>query len=268
VRVLYLIVARGGSKAIPRKNLERIGDLSLVGFKARSAQRAETCSRLIISTDDQEIRAEALRLDVDAPFVRPAELATDSASTDDVVLHAMQWVETHTDESYDAVMLLEPSSPFATADDYDAAVRLMVERRANVVLGVCETEVNSVFVGPMDLDGRLSSIIDKLVGLRALRRQDQPAEYTMNGALYLLRWNFFREHRARYVDRAGTYAHVMDRNHSLEIDDPVDLEWARFLWERGFINHGQWPASAGYASPSGEPAVNQQVLSGDVRRRI
>src|ERR1051325_15832 len=105
MRVLYLIVARGGSKSIPGKNLQRIQGLSLVGFKARSAQRAASCARLIISTDDPEIQREAPSLGVEVPFPRPAPLATDTATTEDVVLHAMQWLDAHAGgERFDAVM--------------------------------------------------------------------------------------------------------------------------------------------------------------------
>jgi N-acylneuraminate cytidylyltransferase/CMP-N,N'-diacetyllegionaminic acid synthase len=241
VRILYLIVARGGSRSIPKKNLQRIGDLSLVGFKARSAQRAESCARLIISTDDLEIQAEARSLGVEVPFTRPADLATDEATTDDVLAHAMEQVEREEgSHAYDAVMLLEPSSPFARGRDYDSAVRLMHERQAAVVVGVRETEVASVFVGPLDTEGRLTAIIDKMTSLSGLRRQDQRQEYTMNGALYLLRWEFFREHRARYVDREATYGLVMDRFHSIEVDEPVDLAWARFLVADGLLDLSEW----------------------------
>lgn len=241
MRVLYLITARGGSRSIPKKNLQRIGELSLVGFKARAAQRAASCARLIISTDDPEIQEEARALGVEVPFTRPAELATDTASTDEVVLHAIRWIDAHEGpDRYDAIMLLEPSSPFARAEDLDGAVRMMADRNANVVVGMRETEVASVFVGPMDASGRITPIIDQMSELRGLRRQDQQQEYTMNGALYLMRWEFFRQTGARYVDRDRTYGYAMDRFHSIEIDEPVDLEWARFLAAEGHVTPSDW----------------------------
>lgn len=245
MRVLYLIVARGGSKSIPKKNLQTIGGLSLVGFKARSAQGAGSCARLIISTDDAEIQEEARRLGVEVPFTRPSRLATDTASTEDVVAHAMEWIEANSAERYDAFMLLEPSSPFARAGDYDAAVRLMEEREANVVVGMREMEINSVFVGPLDERGRITSIIQKMQNLKGLRRQNQHVECTMNGAFYLVRWEFFKKAKSRYSDPDHTYGCVMDRYHSIEVDEPIDLEWARFLVERCIVNMRDWaPAKA------------------------
>ena len=101
MRVLFLIVARGGSKGIPGKNLTRIGGISLVGFMAISARRSKYCSRLIISTDSPEIQDEARRHGAEVLFTRPAELASDTASTEQVMWHAADYMSTHTNEIFD-----------------------------------------------------------------------------------------------------------------------------------------------------------------------
>jgi len=240
MRVLYLITARGGSKGIERKNLQEIAGIPLVGFKAISARRSKYCSRLIISTDSAEIQESARSYGVDVPFTRPAELATDTATSVDVVLHAIDYIENETDEQYDAVMLLEPPTPFARHIDYDSAVELMMRRQANVVVGVREMEVNSVFVGPLDQQGRITSIIDKIQATGPTQRQAVDKEYTMNAALYLLRWDFFRKHKAITLDRENTYGYVMDRFHSADINEPVDLAWARFLAESRTVDISYW----------------------------
>src|ERR1700757_1682688 len=115
--VLFLVVGRGGSKGLPGKNL-------------------------------REIRGEAHPSAPRVLFSRPAELATDTASSNDVILHAMDWIETHERRRYDAIMLLEPSSPFARPEHFDQAVELFVARKASLVVGIRETEVASIFVGP------------------------------------------------------------------------------------------------------------------------
>ena len=240
MRILFLITARGGSKEIPGKNLREIGGIPLVGFKAISAKRSKYCTRLIISTDSPEIQQVARHYGVEVPFTRPAALATDTAPSTDVVLHAMSWIENHTDERYDAVMLLEPSSPFARHIDYDNAVEIMIERDANVVVGMREMEINSVFVGPMDEQGRITQIIDEMRDMQVMRRQDTPREYTMNGALYLFKWEFFKEHRTIYKDRERTFGYVMDRCYSIEIDEMIDLHWAEFLVQNGYIDMSYW----------------------------
>lgn len=240
MRVLFLITARGGSKAIPGKNLLQIAGISLVGYKAISARRSRYCTRLIISTDSQEIQEDARRYGVEVPFTRPAELAADDSSSEDVIWHAMRFIDTNTDERYDALMLLEPTAPFATYLDYDRAVEMMMERDAGVVVGVHEVAINSIFQGPMDERGRIASIVDKLTGARSVRRQDMLQEYTMNGALYLLRWDFFKRHRRRYCDPQNTYGLVMDRAYSVEIDEPIDWAFARFLAENGYVDLSFW----------------------------
>jgi N-acylneuraminate cytidylyltransferase/CMP-N,N'-diacetyllegionaminic acid synthase len=239
MRVLFLITARGGSKGIPDKNLLLLGDRSLIAYKAISARKCRYCARLIVSSDTTAIQEEARRWGVEVPFTRPSALATDEAASEDVVLHAMDQVEA-AGERYDAVMLLEPTSPFATHHDYARAVELMVERGANVVVGLRDVATSSVFQGPMTEDGRIPAIVDKLLGRGSVRRQDVDHEYTMNGAFYLLRWDFFRRTRRRYCDRDGTYGVVMPREYSVEIDEPLDYHFARFLVEQKHIDLSFW----------------------------
>lgn len=239
MRTLYLITARGGSKGVPHKNIRKIGGLSLIGFKARAAKKARSCSRLIISTDSEEIAEEAQRHDVEVPFMRPAELASDMARSSDVIAHAMEWI-TAQGESYDALMLLEPSSPFTRAEDYDGAVELMTRADAKAVVGMRRMEVSSVFVGPMDPDGRISSIVSAMKRASGRARQEMVPEYTMNGGLYLMRWDFFAQHRDIYYDVGKTYGYLMPDELSLEIDEPKDLAFAEFLLERNYIDRRHW----------------------------
>ena len=239
MNILFLITARGGSKSVPKKNLSKIGGVSLIGFKSISALRSKYCTRLIISSDDQEIQQDAASYGVEVPFTRPAELATDTASSFDVIRHAMDWIEANSEEKYEAIMLLEPSAPFATSIDFNNAVEMMIEKKANSIIGLREMEINSVFVGELDEQGRMTQIIDQMKQ-RYLRRQDTKPEYTMNGALYLFKWDLFKEHHTMYVDRENTYGYIMDREHSIEIDEPIDLQWAEFLVERGLIDMSYW----------------------------
>jgi CMP-N-acetylneuraminic acid synthetase len=239
MNILFLITARGGSKSVPRKNLSEIGGISLIGFKATAALRSKYCTRLIISSDDVELQQNALSYGAEVPFTRPAELATDTASSFDVIRHAMDWIEANTNERYEAIMLLEPSAPFATWVDFDNAVEMMLDRDASAVIGMREMEINSVFVGELDEAGRMTQVIDQMKK-RYLRRQDTRPEYTMNGALYLFKWDLFKEHHTMYVDRENTYGYVMDRYHSIEIDEPIDLQWARFLVDKGYIDLSYW----------------------------
>lgn len=240
MRILYLITARGGSKGIPGKNIRKIAGIPLVGFKAIAALQSKFCSRLVISTDSPEIRDVAIQYGAEAPFLRPAELATDTASSVDVIWHAVQWLEQEAREHYDAVMLLEPSSPFTRPDDFNSAVAIMQQRDADVVVGMKKTEVNSVFVGPLEADGRIDRIVSAICELDKLQRQGLEPEYTMNGALYLFGWEFFKKHRAIYHSDGAVYGYLMDPHHSIEIDEMIDLHWAEYLVEQGYIDMTPW----------------------------
>jgi CMP-N,N'-diacetyllegionaminic acid synthase len=240
MEILFLLVGRGGSKGLPGKNLREIGGLSLIGYKARSALQSRYCSRLIVSSDSAEIRNEAVRHGAEVLFERPAELATDTASSNDVVLHAMDWIEAHEKRRYDAIMLLEPSSPFARPEHYDEAVDLFLKRDAALVVGMRETEVSSMFVGPLGDDGSISGIVERVVTMPALRRQDQAPEVTMNGALYLVGWDAMRKHRKIYADPAASYGVLMDRLHSIEIETAADLAYASYVIEHGMLDVSAW----------------------------
>jgi len=242
MKVLFLITARGGSKGVPGKNLKEICGISLVGYKAISAKKSKYCKRLIISTDSHDIQNDAEKYGVEIPFMRPTELATDTAKSAQVVSHAMNWIEEQGEDKYDAVMLLEPASPFAQAADYDAAIDLLIEKNANAVVGVRSLKVGSLVMGPMDDTGRLTTILEKLHASREMtgRRQLMPKEVTMNGALYVFRWEYFMKHQWIYHDISGVYGYLMDEYHSTEIDEPIDLEWARFIVEKGYIDQGEW----------------------------
>jgi len=240
MNILFLITARGQSKGVPRKNLRQIGEISLLGFKAISALRSKFCTRLILSTEDSEIQAEGRKYGAEVLFTRPAELATDTASSFDVIRHAIDWAETNLEERFEAIMLLEPSAPFATASDFDSAVELMIKQNASAVIGMRKTEVHSTYVAPFDDDGRIEELINKVENLKYLRRQDMRTEYTANGALYLFKWDLFKQHHTMYADGKNSYGYVMDRYHSIEIDEPIDLEWAEFLVEKGYIDLTPW----------------------------
>lgn len=240
MKVLALVIARGGSKGVPGKNLKRLGDLPLVAYKIISARRSQLIHRVILSSDDGAIQQAGAGYGAEVPFTRPAELATDTASSDEVALHAMKWAEANDPMAYDALLLLEPSTPFATATDYNHAIELMERKRAHMVVGMVEHKINRVFIGEMGQDANLGAIIGQMQSLRRLDRQSLHPNYTMNGAFYLLDWKHFRQVGRRYADPENSYGVVMDEFHSIEIDTPIDLAWAQFLIDHGHVDLAPW----------------------------
>ena len=238
--ILHLLVARAGSKGLPGKNLARIAGLSLLGYKARAAQRSRHCSRLILSTDGEDIQHEAARLGVEVPFTRPAGLAQDSSSSEDVVLHAIDWMEREEGRRYDAIMLLEPTTPFVRSDDLDRAVEMFSQLQARLVTGICEVGSPTAFCTPLGPDNSIAPIVERICKMPSYRRQDLPVEYKLNGAFYLFGWEDFKATKRRYHDAPRSHGVVMDRFHSVNIDTPEDLAFARFLAEQGYVDLQSW----------------------------
>ena len=152
----------------------------------------------------------------------------------------MEWIEENSDEKYDAVMLLEPSSPLTRSLDYDNAIKIMEKHNANVVVGIRETAINSMFLGPIDEQGRITQVIKQIRDTENTRRQDMAQEYTMNGGLYLFKWDYFKEYRKIYYDPDNSYGYLMDKYHSIEIDEPIDLQWTEFLVSNGYVDISHW----------------------------
>lgn len=238
MNVLFLIVARGGSKGLPKKNIAEICGVPLLGYKAIAAKKSKYCSKIIISTDSIEIAEVAKKYGVEVPFVRPKYLAEDKVSTADVIVHAIEWIEKNDLAKYEAIFLLEPSSPFLTADDVNKAIELFVEKKALGVLGVKEVDVNSRFVAEIDDDLNMKNHYIKIRKLKSLRRQDLKKEYTMNGVLYIADWNYMKKHKTFHSEK--TYAYIIPKERSVEIDDVNDLYYARFLVENGIIDKKLW----------------------------
>jgi CMP-N-acetylneuraminic acid synthetase len=239
VKILSIIMARGGSKGVPGKNIREIGGLPLLAFKARAAQRSKNPSRIIVSTDSLQIQDVARRYNVEVPFTRPAELASDTATNFAVLHHAMDHFEAR-GEKFDALMMLEPSSPFTKPEDIDRAVAIMIEKNASLVVSMRDVDNPAPFVGPMESDGRISKIVDNLKDLKNVNRQVLPHAYTLNGVVYLFRWDKFRNRETFYSDPENSYGFETDPRCNVEIDSELNLEWARFLVEKKFIDMSLW----------------------------
>ena len=131
--VLALIPARGGSKRLPKKNLKELAGKSLIEWTANSALEAKHVDRVVVSTDCSDIAREAKRLGVEVPFMRPSEIANDTASTESVILHAVKELP---NEACEIVVILQPTSPLRLASDIDQAIEKMVASEAEGVVSV------------------------------------------------------------------------------------------------------------------------------------
>ena len=219
--ILGLIPARGGSKGIPQKNIVPLLGRALLAYSCEAALASREFSRIIVSTDDLRIAEVAQENGVEAPFVRPAELAQDDTLALPVVQHAVRWLRKNEGYNPDAVMLLQPTSPLRRAEHITGAVKVMDRTGADTVVSVVEVPHN---FGPASLmsvsaNGRLEPY---QVGPVVLRRQDKPILYARNGpAVLLVTQTTLMKHLTLYG--ANTQPYVMEEIDSFDVDSKNDL---------------------------------------------
>jgi CMP-N,N'-diacetyllegionaminic acid synthase len=213
--VLALIPARGGSKGVPRKNLAPLAGKPLLVWAIEAARGAPSVTRVVVSTDDDEIAAEATRADTEV-LRRPAELASDETPMAAVVRHAVDEL------APDVLVLLQPTSPLRRSDHVEEALALLIGSGADGVVSVVEVPHNFEPGSLLRLDG------DRLVrlGESPPRRQDKPKLYARNGPAVLA----LRVDRIRADLYAGDLrAYVMSRRDSIDVDTCDDLRFAEVL---------------------------------------
>lgn len=217
--VLAIIAARGGSKGVPGKNILAIGGRPLIQWTIDAARASRHIDRLVLSSDDPAIMAVAAQGGCEVPFQRDATLATDKASSIDVVLDALLRLPGH-----DIVVLLQPTSPLRNTADIDAAIELLVSSGAPACVSLREADEHPYWTFRLGLDGtlaRYAPIPDGPDGM-PLRRQDLPAAWCLNGAVYVARVDWFL--RERSFLSAQTLGYAMPAERSLDIDTPADVE--------------------------------------------
>lgn len=213
--VLAIIPARGGSKGVPRKNIREVAGKPLIAWTIEEAKKSKYIDRLILSSDDAEIIAVAKAWGCEVPFVRPAELAQDETPGIDPVLHALDM-----QPGYDWVVLLQTTSPLRSVADIDGCIETCAANRAHACVTVAEAEQSPYWMYTLGSGGAMQPLIAK--GKDFARRQDLPAVYALNGAVYVAQCDWLRQHKT-FVS-GETLGYVMPRERSLDIDTELDLQ--------------------------------------------
>lgn len=238
--VLVVIPARAGSKRLPRKNIKELGGIPLLAYRIRSALHSTCVSRVIVSTDDDDIARLSEKFGAEVLFKRPAELASDVARSSEVLTHSLNWIEEHEHQTYEAVLLAEPTTPFVRVEHIDQAYVTLRKKKASLILGVTEAHFPSVFMGPLTKDGCASRIISKFQSLKDRRTQAVDKEYAINGGIYLLDWGCFKNTGEIYAEPDRAYTTVMDTFHSVNIDSEVDFRIAQAFIDAGVVDLKHW----------------------------
>jgi N-acylneuraminate cytidylyltransferase len=223
MKVLAIIPARGGSKGLPKKNIKILGNKPLIAWSINSAQKSQLINKVIVSTDSDEILNVAKEYGAEVPFKRPKELASDTATTLDVLKHAITFYKQQ-NQQFDYLVLLQPTSPFRKEGDIDKMIKLAITSDADMVVSVKETSANPYYVlFEEDENGYLQKSKDS----EFTRRQDCPTVYEYNGSVYIIKIESLLKYNSLSFPK--TIKYVMDDYHSVDIDTQFDFDFAEFL---------------------------------------
>lgn len=215
---LTIITARGESKGVPGKNTRTIGGKPLIAWTIEAALHSAEGMRIIVSTDDENIARVSRECGAEVPFTRPTDLASDTATSESVVSHALNWLELNENYRPDLILLLQPTSPFRSAHDIDNALRIQKENNADAIVSVTKNNRPVQWLRRIDQFGILTA---PHIAESISRRQEAEQLYQLNGAIYLIKTKVFV--RERTFCPKNTRAYIMPVESSIDIDCELDL---------------------------------------------
>jgi len=217
MKVLSLILARGGSKRLPNKNILELAGKPLIAWSIEASLSSKCVSRTIVSSDDDRILSIAESYGAET-VIRPEHLATDIASSEEAMMHAVKSIG----GNFDYIVLLQPTSPLRTSTNIDNAFGAMLNTGATGLISVYECDNSILKAFTINNDGFLNGIHSNKVPF--MRKQDLPATYMSNGAIYIIKADYFLQTGQLYSEY--TIPYLMSSSESIDIDTAEDLERA------------------------------------------
>ena len=220
-KVLALIPARGGSKGIKNKNIYPLCGKPLIAYSIESAKNSKYIDDVVVSTDSIKIAEVAKEFGASVPFLRPAELASDTAKSIDAIIHAIQWLEEH-GEKFDIFVLLQPTSPLRTSEDIDGALEKFIANGEKSLVAVSLVSDNPILMRTINQDGTMERLLDLQ---STVRRQDMKKYYRVNGSIYI---NNISEINAYTSLNDNVIPYIVKPENAVDIDEKKDLvlaEW-------------------------------------------
>lgn len=222
---LGIIPARGGSKRFPGKNIAMLNGQPLIAHTIEAAAHAQRLTRTIVSTDDVEIAAVAKGWGGDVPFMRPALFAEDQSPAIDAITHALDQLDSQ-GLIYDAVVLLQPTSPLRTGAHIDEAIALFEKTGADTITSGCRAQHHPYYSWTIQ-DEELTPLFS--LAHQAMSRQELPPTFYENGAIFIIK----REVLVRGVFYGiKTVPYLMDERSSIDMDTIEDFQYAEFVMNR------------------------------------
>ena len=213
--ILVVIPARGGSKGLPGKNIKMLCGKPLIAYSIDVARAFADDNNICVSTDSEEIKQVVEQYGLKVPFLRPDYLATDTATSDDVLIHAVNYYREQYGRTFKKLILLQPTSPLRTKEDVEEAIRLYRDD-IDMVVSVMKSHAPAVLCQD-DEQGYVQLTYNK----KALGRQQLPDMYEFNGAVYVMSVDALLEKKMAGFTKIVKY--VMSKEHSIDIDDIYDF---------------------------------------------
>ncbi|KGX86177.1 acylneuraminate cytidylyltransferase family protein [Pontibacillus litoralis] len=225
--MLAIIPARGGSKGVPRKNIKDLAGKPLIYYAIKAAQKSNHISKVIVSTDDQEIAEIAQSFGAEVPFMRPAHLASDNAKAIDSYIYTIETINQQLNDRNNLIeefVVLQPTSPFRSSLDIDKAIEIFYKNKADSVISVVKSEHPPQWYKRIADNGIIE---DYFTSDNGLNRQEYNVTYIPNGAIYIFNYSLLKEKYSYYTNQ--TYPYIMSEESSLDIDTLIDFKLAEVL---------------------------------------
>ncbi len=216
---ICIIPARGGSKRIPRKNIIAFNGKPLIAWSIETALKSEVFSKVIVSTDDEEIANIAKEYGAEIPFLREADLANDFATTAEVIEGTLKKLE-----QTEYACCLYPTAPLISTDDFQQAYAKLIETNADCIITVTDYDFHPLRAFEIETEGKLGF---KWPENALTRSQDLPNLLHDAGAFYFFKTSAFKQQNKLVMK--NTIGHSIERNRAVDIDTPEDLEFAKLL---------------------------------------
>lgn len=227
MKILVTIAARGGSKGVKNKNVRDLMGKPLIAHTIGQALKWGKAARVVVSTDSSEIAEAAKRWGAQVPFMRPAELSTDTAPKVPVIRHAWREAEKLYGERYDFVVDLDATAPLRRIADIEAALQAAAQKNSETLFSVVAAHKNPYF-NMVELDERGFARLCKDLPAALSRRQDAPRVYELNASIYVYS-RAFLEGPSQTVLTAKSAVHVMDEFSGTDIDREIDFKFVEFI---------------------------------------
>ena len=226
MKYIVLICARGDSKGLPGKNIKPLNGTPLIGWSINIAKKIDRVSRIIVSTDSEDIARVALEYGAEVPFMRPKELAQDDSPEWLVWRHAIKYMESNTGENVDAIIVLPATAPLRSVDDVNSCIDLYENEEVDSIITVSVASRNPYFnMIVNDKNGYASLVISP--ESQTIRRQDAPEVYDMTTVAYVVNSDFVK--RFNGIFDGKTKSVLIPRERVIDIDDLTDFKVAECL---------------------------------------